>query len=492
MKALLRSSAILLCAPLVCALSSAAAFAAQTAEPYQFDLQVAPGDGDAIKAGADLSAQFPKIETTLRLAVEADPNLLRADPLVQAAPAGASRESLGLNAAWTAATGARLDLSLTDRLGQTWSPLSLFETSAHQVTTDERSASVGLRLSPLKSVDLSLTGAAAQNTVFDTVVAETSAPEAQSLLSTATQSASAGVKWRLTGWFSLDAQGKMETTNAMWRGAAASGGPTAASLGYAYFEPSVTGILDTPGQGKLGLTFEHAVSPLDAGAFSTFAAVEDRAADARFGPNREWRYRLRFDQKLAGAVKLSAAVTQGHIESATELGPIGPGLQAPVSVAGGERQELNLALSAPLTSFGLPSLTLTGTSDWRDSQVRDPFTGELRRASAEAAQTATVGLVQSLSSLGARWGLEGHFGGDQSLYQMSQVTNVSVADSVGGFIEYGPGPFAVRLQVDGLYGGDRTSTDLYYSGVRGVGYVDRTDHRTDSGQAIRLMLRKAL
>ena len=487
-----RLSAIFLCAPLIGVLLPVGTHAAPTAEPYQFDLNVAPGDGAALKADADLRAQFPKIETTLRLAIEADPNLLRNDPLVVSTPAGASRESLGLNAAWTAGAGARLDLTLMDRLGQTWSPLSLFEVSAHQITTDERSASLGLKLSPLKNVDVSLTGVAAQNTVFDTVVAETAVPEAQSLLSTATQSAAAGVKWRLTEWFSLDAQGRMETTNALWRGAPGGGGLSGASLSYAYFEPSVTGILSTPGQGKLGLTFEHAVSPLDAGAFSTFAAVEDRASDARFGPNREWRYRLRFDQSLAGAVKLSAAVTQARIESATELGPIGARLQAPVSVTGGARQEVSLAVSAPLASIGLPSLTLTGTSAWRGSQVRDPFTGELRRASAEAPQTATVGLTQSLGSLGARWGLEGHFGGDQSLYQMSQVTNVSVADSVGGFIEYGPGPFAVRLQVDGLYGGDRTSTDLYYSGVRGVGYVDRTDHRTDSGQAIRLMLRKTL
>ncbi len=486
MKALLRRSTILLCA-----LCPVAAIAAPAADPYQFALQVAPGDGAAIKADADLSAQFPKIETTLRLGVEADPNLLRTDPLALAPAAGASRESLGLNAAWTAVAGAKLDLSLDDRLGQTWSPLSLFETSAHQITTDERSASIGLQLSPLKNLDLNLTGAAAHNTVFDTVVADTVVPQGQSLLSTATQSASAGVKWRLTGWFSLDAQGKMETTNAQWRGALSSG-VAGASLGYAYFEPSVTGAFSTPGQGKLGLTFERAVSPLDAGAFSTFAAAEDRAPDARFGPNREWRYRLSFEQKLAGTVRLSAAVTQARIESATELGPVGAGLQAPISVTGGTRQQLDLALSAPLTSLGLPSLTLTGTGAWRDSQVRDPFTGELRRASAEAPQTATIGLVQSLGGLGARWGLEGHFGGDQSLYQMSQVTNVSVTDSLGGFIEYGPGPFAVRLQIDGLYGGDRTSTDLYYSGVRGASYIDRTDHRTDSGQAVRLVLHKTL
>jgi hypothetical protein len=202
--------------------------------------------------------------------------------------------------------------------------------------------------------------------------------------------------------------------------------------------------------------------------------------------------RLSLEQKLAGQLQLSAALTEARIDSATELGPVGPDLQAPISSPGGQRQELDLSLSTPLAALGLPSFTLKGSGAWRDSQVRDPFTREYRRASAESPETATLDLTQAGLAGGAKWGLEGRFGGDQSIYQMSQVTSVSVADSLGGFVEYNPGAFAVRLQVDGLYGGERTATDLYYNTTRAAGYVDRMDHRSEDGQAVKLVLSKAL
>src|SRR5690348_13679243 len=90
------------------------------ASPYQFDLQVHSGDDAALKAGADLRAQFPTLQTSLQLAVEANPNLLRNDPLVLSAPASASRESLGLDAAWSGGGLARLNLTVLDKLDQSW------------------------------------------------------------------------------------------------------------------------------------------------------------------------------------------------------------------------------------------------------------------------------------------------------------------------------------------------------------------------------------
>jgi hypothetical protein len=316
--------------------------------------------------------------------------------------------------------------------------------------------------------------------------------QAHSALSSASQSARAGLKWRMTSWFSLDAGGRIGKTSVDWRGAPAGGASAGANLAYATFEPSLTGTLTTPDKGSISFSFEHAVSPIDPGAFASFAAVEDRAPTARLTPNREWRYRLSLQQTLAGQLQLSAALTEAHIDSATELGPVGAGLQAPISTGGGERQALDVSLSTPLTAIGLPSLTLKGVGAWRDSQVRDPFTGEWRRASAESPHAATLGLVQATAAGHAHWGLEGRFGGEQSIYQMSQVTTISVADSLGGFIEYEPGAFAVRLQVDGLYGGGRTASDQYYAGPRANSYVDRVDRHTEDGQAVRLILSKAL
>lgn len=471
-----------------------AAAAQTTADSNPFGLNVVSQDS-ALKANAGLDTQVQALTTGLHIGVEADPSVIN-DPLSNSVAASASRETLGFSAGLVAEQRAHLDLSVGDSLSQSWTPLSLITTANHQVISDNQSASLGLTLTPLNSIDLSLTGSTARDDVRDSIVAETATP-VPSLFSTATQSAAAGVKWRPLGWFSLDARGQVDQASAEWRGAAVGGADPVADtrLDYSDFAPSITGALTLPWQDNLSLTFEHAVTPLDPHTFSSFAAVEDREPDARLGPGREWRYRVNFDQTLAGALKLNAVVTEAQIEAATELGPVGEGLQAPVSVPGGQRQEVQLALSTPLAALGLPSITLKGQGAWRDSQVRDPFTGELRRASSESPMDASLSLVQSLPQHRARWGLEGHFGGDQTIYQMSQITQVRVADSLGGFVEYAPGPFALRLQVDGLYGGDRNATDVLFAAPRSavsLDPIDRVDSHTDSGQAVRLILRKSL
>ena len=484
-------------AVLALALGPVTAVAATPADPYQFELKVAPGDGAALKTDADFSARFSDLETSLRLAVAADPGASPADPLTSPASTPySSREAVSFKAAWSGLALGRIELSAGDALSQAWNAPSWFGAGGRQTDSDNRNLALALVVSPrptrLGPVDLTVTGTAAQSAVLDRSQTQAVSPEAQSRFATAVQGAGAQVNWKPVPWLKLDVDGRVETTGLQWRGAPAGGAAAAASLNYAFFEPSVGGDLSLPRQAKLGVVFEHAVSPIDPQAFSTLAELADRADIARYGPNREWRTRVSFAQTLPGAVKVSADLTKARIESATELGPVAGGLQAPVSVAGGARQEVKVAVSAPLAALGLASFTLKGTGAWRDSQIRDPFTGELRRPSSETPQTATVGLEQALPGQKAKWGLEGRFGGDQSLYQMSQVTNISVADSVGGFVEYAPGAFALRLQVDGLYGGDRTYTDTYYAGARGLGAIDRTDRRTDSNQAVRLILRKTL
>ncbi|HEX4180538.1 MAG TPA: hypothetical protein VHY32_07075 [Caulobacteraceae bacterium] len=486
MKPLFRCSALLAvaCAPtLACAAS---------VDPDLLDFRVGPGDGAAVKADANINAILPTFQSGLAVSFAADPQFSNADPFHQAASAAASHESVGLNAAWIAGPSLKLHLSVADKLDQTWRTVGLGLVDPHQISIDERSGRADLTLSPLSPVELDLSADARQRSVADVASGDGLLAQPHSQFDGTDQNAAAGLKWKLASWFNLKAQGRLETGSAQWRGAPAGEAATGASVSYAYVEPALTGALTTPGRGDLSLTFERAVSPLDQGVFSTFAAVEDRSADARITPNREWRYRLNFNQTLADQMRLSAALIEARIESATELGLVGPDLQAPISVSGGQRQEADVSLSAPLAMLGLPSFTLKGAGVWKSSQVRDPITGELRRASGEAPRTGTLDLVQSLADSGATWGLEGRFGGDESLYQASQTTSISVADSLGGFVEYRPGAFAVRLQVDGLYGGERNATDLYYEGSRASGMIARIDHRSDDGQAVRLVLSKAL
>jgi hypothetical protein len=477
-----------------CALASVATRVFAAPGPAQdmgaVALTVGPGDGSAVKANADIDAGFSALQSSLQFSLEAAPTTPGADFWRASLAPAASHESAGWKASWTGPDSLHANLVLSDHLDQNWRTSSWGMVDNRQTSIEDRNADLSLSAKPFSAMELTFNGETIDKSVRD--IADGVGGQARSALATASQSMRGGLKWSLTPWFSLDASARVGAASMDWRGTPAGGATAGANLAYAAFEPALTGTLATPDKGSLSLTFEHAVSPIDPGAFASYAAVEDRAPGARLTPNREWRYRLSLRQTLAGQLQLSAALTQAHIDSATELGPVGLGLQAPISTGGGQRQTLDLSLSAPLSVIGLPSLTLKGAGAWRDSQVRDPFTGEWRRASAESPRDATLDLVQTAAAGRARWGLQGHFGGAQSLYQMSEVTTINVGDSLGGFVEYDPGAFAVRLQVDGLYGGERTASDQYFAGSRASSYVDRVDRRTEDGQAVRLVLSKAL
>ncbi|MBV9512176.1 MAG: hypothetical protein JO303_18040 [Caulobacteraceae bacterium] len=470
-----------------CALAPAPAFAALAVGPCQAALNLSPNTDGAV--GADAALCSALAETHIKLTVEAHPATTPSDPLAPASNAFTSAETASFDTLWGDASGAHIALSAADKLGQITDLLSPVQATAdHQVNTDERSASLALALPAWKALNLTLTGAQNERTVDDIVLRETVA-KTQTLFDINSQSAGSDLKWTLPGGVVLDAKGRLEAASVSWRGTVGD-----AALGYGGFEPSLNATAPIPGGGKLGLTFEQAVSPIDSGALAAFAAAPGRAAGARFGPNREWRYRLDFNQPLTGGMTLTAALIKAQLESTTELGPVADGVQAPMAITGGDRSEADLTFTAPLALLGLPSFQFKGVGAWRASQIRDPFTGAVRSLSGESPQTATLDLTQSLPERRTRWGLEGRLGGDETLYQMSQVTAVNVAASLGGFVEYNPGAFALRLQVDGLYGGDRLFTDTYYSGVRGGGdsVIDRVDHRSAGSQAVRLILKKSL
>lgn len=459
------------------------ALAALSVSACQPNLNLSSSDG-ALGAVADLCGALA--ETKINFNVEAGPAATPDDPLTPPSSAFTSLETVGLDTVWGDPSNARLDLSAGDKLGQVTNLMSPIADTGRQVNTNERNARLVLTLPPWNAFDITLTGTQNERTVSNLTVNAVSA-RTETLFDTASQGAEAGLKWTLPDGISLDAVSKLETINAAWRGQTGD-----AAFSYSGFEPSLTAMARTPGGGKLGLTFERGVQPIDSGMFSAFASVSSLAAGARFGPDREWRYRLKLDQPVVGGLNLGATLTAAQLESTTELGPLGAGLQAPLSISGGQRSEADVSFSAPLTLLGLPSFQFKGAGAWRASQIRDPFTGQLRALSGETPQTATLDLIQSLPAHRARWGLEGRFGGGQTVYQMSQITAVSVADSLGGFVEYNPGAFALRLQVDGLYGGDLAYTDTYYTGSRGDNVIDHVDHRSNNSQAVRLILKKSL
>jgi hypothetical protein len=228
---------------------------------------------------------------------------------------------------------------------------------------------------------------------------------------------------------------------------------------------------------QMKLRSADTVSPVNPYDFAALAQAAGPDSGARIEPNREWRNQATLSQNLDNGGTLSATVTQARIESTTELGLTQTGATAPMSIAGGTRRELDANASLPLSAMGLPDTTFSSQAAVRQSRVRDPITGQIRRVSGETPRNASVTLAHKDDKHHLQWGVKGQIATEQRFYQPSQVTALRTDSGVGAFVTYNPGKYTVSLNAEGLVGGARSQTDTFYTGTRGtnVASVNRTE-----------------
>lgn len=381
---------------------------------------------------------------------------------------------------------AALDLSLSRALEVQDLP-DRPDGAAAQNSRQQQRATVSLSVAPLRDVRLGLSARADE---VDDAVSRPDDAAAGMILRTSETTAGLSAAWTLGPAVRLEASDRLGYAGAAWRETAAT------SQTYAISEPDLVADLRPWAGGDWRLSFGHAVSPLDLGAFAAVAQGLQRAADlgagVRLAPNQEWRTRAQVNQALPGHASLGLTLTEARLDTTQELARNLDGADLPVSIAGGERRQLDLSLTAPLSALALDSFTLQTTAAVRDSQITDPVTGLVRRLSGEAPYDASITLAQEVAPLSLRWGVQGRAQGAQVYYTPEQTSTAAPARSLGLFVEYHPAPFALRLQVDGVAGGARDITDALYDGSRDSDRIVRIDHRLDGGPAFSLVLRKAL
>ncbi len=391
-----------------------------------------------------------------------------------------------VQANWTANARASLKLQLAGGVkSQPIAPAALGETGGVENDRTEQRAGLVATLKPADAVSLNVS--ASVNSADDQLDGALAGDAARMLIRTRDGAVDSGLHWAVTPRLALDAGARVATTSVSWRENAS------AAEQYVAVQPRVAATVTLlPGvQWRVGL--EHAVSPLDAAKFVTLArADESLAGPDRLSPDQEWRLQGEWTQALPDAGKLRVALTQARVESATELVRLPGDVEGPGSVRGGDRRQLDLALSLPLKPIGLRSLALETSGVWRSSEVQDPLTGQMRRASGEAPYETRVAIAQTLPLRGLKWGLDARSVGPQSYYGLQQVSAAEADQTFGAFVEYRPSDLVLRLQLDNLAGGERRWQDVSYTGDRDLGAPSSVVRRTEGGPSVGISLKKSL
>jgi hypothetical protein len=291
--------------------------------------------------------------------------------------------------------------------------------------------------------------------------------------------------WRPFPQLSLHAGQAAQSFAVGWRGA------TEMTSQATYLTPSAVMVLTPWTDATWRLDVEETVTPIDSGQFAAYAQLATSERGSAPQPDRGLRYGLSLDHLLPGGVRLGARANLWRMASVTDLGPVGAG-QAPVSIGGGTRRQIQLNVATPLSALGLSGTTLAGEVNWRNSQVTDPFTGNRRRISGEAPYGAQVRLSGALRAPDLNWTVVAKADGPKSYYQLASVTSLSRSAGLDGSVTYGAGPVRFSVELDNLVGGVRGVTTYNYAGSRADSALAEILRRNDDSRAVRISLRRRM
>lgn len=443
--------------------------------PANVALKVSGGpanaDGSGIKSNTSVNLHSVVGDTTLS-------GTFANAPPSSALPTDRIDRKVGLDSHLHGPAGVKLAVQASSEIHDvrqtgTLVPSGLSSTSA---TTRADSVSATATADPVSGVGLTM-GASQRSDVSTQDNVLTAGAAQNNAVATSDRKAFASADWSPLSFLQLKAGATSETMSVSTRGTTSAGGQ------FRYTEPQVSATAKLWDGAQVKVSGEDAVSPVNPYDFAALAQAAGPDTDLRITPNREWRNQAEITQKFDNGGTLSATITRARIESATEFGLTPDGATAPISISGGERRQVDANLSMPLSGLGLPNTAISSQATLRQSQVRDPVTGEMRRTSGEIPRDASVKLTHQDGVHHLEWGVSGHIATEQSFYQPAQITALRTGSGVGAFVTYKPGKYVVSLNADGLIGGARSQTDTFYDGTR-AGSVTATNRTGDTSPMV--------
>lgn len=229
-----------------------------------------------------------------------------------------------------------------------------------------------------------------------------------------------------------------------------------------------------PGGGwRVQASVTRTVAQLDFGDFVGAAELTNDRVDGGnpdLLPQRAWEYRVSVERPVLGDGRLQATIGYDRISLLQDRVPLEGGGDAPGNLGSGTRLFVSGTVDIPLTALGIRGGRLTATGVWRDTSVRDPYTGLDRFFSGNSRWYAEGGFRQDLGSFA--WGFNLYGNPRVSVFRRNEIDSFNGEDPfVTAFAEYRATPkTTVTLTVENLtdasagrsrlfFAPDRSSTD---------------------------------
>ena len=252
---------------------------------------------------------------------------------------------------------------------------------------------------------------------------------------------------------------------------------------------------------QLRVRVEREVGQLDFDDFvadtSFSSGGEVQAGNPDLEPEQAWVFEAAAERRFwgSGAVVLTARHYElsDVIDRAPVFGSSGV-FDSPANIGSGFKQELAVSVTLPLDRLGLKRAQLRGESTWRNSEVKDPTTGDKREISALRPVEWEAHFTHDLPQWRMTWGVDAFGGWRETYYRYNEIQVRKLKTFVTPFVDWKPrSDITIRAEIQNATERGFRNTRYRYSGTRDVAPLQYADDRDlQIGRIFYLRIRKTL
>ena len=245
-------------------------------------------------------------------------------------------------------------------------------------------------------------------------------------------------------------------------------GDTNKERSFTYPKPRLVATWSPTEDDQLRLRAEREVGQLN---FQDFASEVDlnsgqqSTGNSDLEPDKTWVYEIAYEKRFWDGAAAVLTFRHEDISDVVDLFPrdiqvdtnndgipdttqlvVGPG-----NIGNGKNDEISFNLTLPLANIGLKGAELKIETEWENSEVTDPLTGEKRRISGQRPQEINLNFRQDLPEWNLTFGLGYFQGWEETYYQIDVVEHLELRNFYHSFIEWKPEKgFTLRAEFNNL------------------------------------------
>lgn len=277
------------------------------------------------------------------------------------------------------------------------------------------------------------------------------------------------------------------------------------SRSFTYPKPRFVGTWSPTEDDQLRLRVEREVGQLNFQEFASEVNLnsgQQNTGNSDLEPAKSWVYEAAYEKRFWDG---AAAVLTFRHEDISDVIDLFPRrvqvdtdndgvpdttvfVEGPGNIGDGVNDMVTLNLTLPLKNFGWQGAEVRMETQWQESEVTDPLTGDKRRISGQRPEDISFNFRQDLPEQNLTFGFGWFQGWRESYYQGRSIESLALRDFYNSFIEWKPDKgFTLRAELNNF---DPYSFNIrreVYTGPRDTDPVDFVETERRNSQVMGML-----